>query len=104
MAQLKRPFAVRFKHCWSHEPIWETFWTQTSEQAIARAKMLYSDIDSKTEVQIIKIVPLAMNEAIMPPDIRKYNETQEKKPPGSRRLLSDPSSTTLNNRPDPSSA
>lgn len=69
MVQPKRPFAVRFKHLWNPAPIWETFWTIDRASAIARANLLYSN------PEIIKVILLPGGDAIIPSDIRRYNNS-----------------------------
>lgn len=74
MTQILSPFAIYFKHHWNPNPIWETFWTQTPEVAIERAKTLYVAIGEATsKVEIIKVVALQSDQAIIPPEVRRYN-------------------------------
>ena len=75
MTQPLSPFAVRFKHPWNSTPVWETFWTQAIEQAIEQAKKSYIALgESESKVEIINVVELKPDQAIMPPKVRRHNE------------------------------
>lgn len=63
---IKYPFAVYFKHHWNPTPIWETFWTQTAEQADVQAKRTYIAIGEKvSKVKVIRIVQLELDQVII---------------------------------------
>lgn len=72
MTHTLSPFTVQLKHPWSPRPVWQTFWTHTEAQAVARATTLYTSLDGAAP-QIIKAVALQPDQAIMPPEVRRHN-------------------------------